>query len=73
MLEAALVAHLGPERPFDLVQHDWGSYWGFLLAERMPERVWHVVALDVGLGGGSALRFGRSARNSDLASQPPRL
>lgn len=40
-----LLAHAGVER-FDLVMHDWGAV-GLALAQRMPERVHRLVAINV--------------------------
>lgn len=34
--------------PLTLVVHDWGAVYGYLFAERYPERVKRLVALDVG-------------------------
>jgi pimeloyl-ACP methyl ester carboxylesterase len=48
MIEAAVTEHLGPTRAFDLLVHDWGCYWGYVLAYRHPSRVGKLVALDVG-------------------------
>jgi pimeloyl-ACP methyl ester carboxylesterase len=48
MIEAAVFEHLGPTRAFDLLLHDWGCYWGYVLADRLPSRVRKLVALDVG-------------------------
>lgn len=48
MIEAAVVEHLGSTCAFDLLLHDWGCYWGYVLADRLPSRVGKVVALDVG-------------------------
>ena len=38
---------LGRERPFTLVLHDWGCYWGHAAHNRCPELVSRVVGLDV--------------------------
>ena len=49
-LAAAIDAAIGKTRPFQLLVHDWGSYWGFCLAAKdgWVERVSHIASIDVG-------------------------
>jgi pimeloyl-ACP methyl ester carboxylesterase len=43
----ALYRTLGAERPFTLVLHDWGCYWGHAAHHRCPELIKRVVGIDV--------------------------
>lgn len=49
MIEAAILEHLGPTHPFDLLMHDFGCWWGFVIEGRLAPRVRKAVALDVGI------------------------
>ncbi|MGC4079829.1 MAG: alpha/beta fold hydrolase [Rubrivivax sp.] len=49
----AVVDAVSPERPVVLVLHDWGCFFGYRFAERHPERVRAIVAMDVGGDAGS--------------------
>ncbi|BAL95638.1 alpha/beta fold hydrolase [Rubrivivax gelatinosus] len=42
-----------PGRPVVLVLHDWGCFFGYRFAERHPDRVRAIVALDIGGDAGS--------------------
>ncbi|MBK1687991.1 alpha/beta fold hydrolase [Rubrivivax gelatinosus] len=42
-----------PARPVVLVLHDWGCFFGYRFAERHPERVRAIVAMDIGGDAGS--------------------
>jgi cis-3-alkyl-4-acyloxetan-2-one decarboxylase len=42
-----LYRRIGTERPFTLVLHDWGCYWGHAAHHRCPELVSRVAGLDV--------------------------
>lgn len=42
-----LYRRVGAERPFTLVLHDWGCYWGHAAHHRCPEVVSRVAGLDV--------------------------
>jgi pimeloyl-ACP methyl ester carboxylesterase len=45
-LGAALAARTAT--PVTLILHDWGCFYGLLLAQQTPSAVWRVVAFDVG-------------------------
>mmetsp|Transcript_19653 Transcript_19653/g.57145 ORF Transcript_19653/g.57145 Transcript_19653/m.57145 type:complete len:296 (-) Transcript_19653:66-953(-) len=36
------------DRSFDLITHDWGAYWGYLISPLLPGRIRKMVAIDVG-------------------------
>jgi len=52
MFQACINQHLPAGQKFDIMIHDWGAYWGFLLAGRLnqqtPRRVNKIVALEIG-------------------------
>jgi pimeloyl-ACP methyl ester carboxylesterase len=39
---------VSPDRPVTLLIHDWGCMFGYELAQRFPDRVARVVAVDIG-------------------------
>lgn len=43
-----VVDAVSPGRPVVLMQHDWGSFFGWQFAARHPERVSRIVAIDIG-------------------------
>jgi pimeloyl-ACP methyl ester carboxylesterase len=45
---AGVVDRVSPDRPVVLMLHDWGCLFGITYAMRHPQRVSHVVLLDVG-------------------------
>ena len=53
LIRACIDRALGsPDRGFDLLAHDWGCYWSYLLAEQLAPavRVRKLVTIDVGAG-----------------------
>lgn len=48
---AAAVDTASPDAPVTLVLHDWGCVFGYEYAQRYPERVRRVVAVDIGDAG----------------------
>lgn len=48
-LLATAVKKVSPGKPVILVQHDWGSFWGFHLQSAHPELVSSIINFDVGL------------------------
>lgn len=62
----AVADALSPDRPVILMQHDWGSFFGFQFAERHPERVSRIVAIDVGDAHSGEFRRGLGARAAAL-------
>ncbi|MBZ8140799.1 alpha/beta hydrolase [Rubrivivax gelatinosus] len=49
----AVVDAASPGQPVVLVLHDWGCFFGYRFAERHPERVRAIVAIDIGGDAGS--------------------
>mmetsp|Transcript_8399 Transcript_8399/g.15748 ORF Transcript_8399/g.15748 Transcript_8399/m.15748 type:complete len:213 (+) Transcript_8399:52-690(+) len=48
MVEACIEANVPKGVKFDLVAHDWGSYWAWIYAARHMERLRKFVTIDVG-------------------------
>ena len=63
-----------PDRSFDLVAHDWGAYWGYLLVEQLAPsgRVRKLVAIEVGAGarGGNGGAPSTSSKATVRAEHP---
>jgi len=45
---ARTIRELQPQGQVTLVTHDWGAYIGYLLEQAHPERIGHMIAMDVG-------------------------
>lgn len=48
LIRHAIDDAIGPERPFKLLTHDWGSVWGYALAKALPKRCERFASIDVG-------------------------
>lgn len=53
-LMAAIAERVSPDRPLTLVLHDWGCLFGYAFAQRHPQRVARIVAIDIGDAGSPA-------------------
>jgi cis-3-alkyl-4-acyloxetan-2-one decarboxylase len=51
---AAVADAVSPDRPVDLLLHDWGCFYGYQFALRHPNRVHRIVGVDVGDAGSPA-------------------
>lgn len=57
-----LIDTLSPDRPVILMIHDWGCVFGYELAMRFPERVSHIIAIDIGDTNSAEFRKGLSPK-----------
>ena len=48
-----------PQETFILIAHDWGSVVGFYLAQKIPDSISKMVAVDIGPAGPNMLGGGR--------------
>lgn len=58
MITACINKAIGEEALFDLLVHDWGSFWGLLIAGQIPARIRRLVTLDI--GGGTSPKSGEA-------------